>query len=170
MNNDELYHYGVPGMKWGVRKVRGHAGPGRYLTKKRQEAGDKRDLKRLERGEHLSVGLSKKRQAALDARDKRIIEGRLNKNEQKQAAKSEKKQFKQDVKTARKKGILVDVELDQFNGGLKVSNHKIGNREITPEYADRILRKIRKDNAVRTLAGTTVVLAGSAFVTSLLDR
>lgn len=63
--DDELMHYGVKGMKWGVRRVRGHAGPGIYLTKKRQEAGYKRDLERLERGGHLSVGLTKKETGCL---------------------------------------------------------------------------------------------------------
>lgn len=86
--NDELMHYGVPGMKWGVRKsnyaartARGHAGMGKYATRKRQLAGDKRDLQRLNKGQHLSVGLTKKRQAAFDARDKRNLESRIAKNE-----------------------------------------------------------------------------------------
>lgn len=81
---DELLHYGVPGMKWGVRRaVRGHAGPGRYLTKKRQLAGDKKDLEYLNKGGHLSVGLTKKRQAAYDARDKEALERRIEKTSRK---------------------------------------------------------------------------------------
>lgn len=89
--NEELYHYGVKGMKWGVRNsvkpgygkrmVRGHGGPGVYIGKKRQLAGDKRDLEYLNKGGHLSVGVTKKRQATLDARDKRLIENRIAKNE-----------------------------------------------------------------------------------------
>lgn len=80
--NNELYHYGVRGMKWGVRRARGHAGPGRYLTRKRQLEGDKKDLNYLEKGGHLSVGLTKKRQEKFDKRDKAAIEKRIAKNEQ----------------------------------------------------------------------------------------
>ena len=99
--NDELMHYGVKGMKWGRRKsqygtrmARGHAGSGRYLTRKRQLAGDKRDLERLNNGQHLSVGLTKKRQAAYDARDRRNLENRIAKNEKYFAQKAEKKAAK----------------------------------------------------------------------------
>ena len=90
--NGELCHYGVPGMKWGKRKTikqndqtkriaRGHAGPGHYVSRKRQMVGDKKDLEGLAKGQHLSYGIGKKRQAAFDARDKAAIEKRIAKNE-----------------------------------------------------------------------------------------
>lgn len=107
--HDYLMHYGVKGMKWGRRKsqygariVRGHAGSGRYLTRKRQLAGDKRDLERLNNGEHLSVGLTKKRQDAYDARDRRVLEKRIAKNEKHFAQKAEKKLKKQQANYDRK--------------------------------------------------------------------
>lgn len=86
--NGELYHYGVKGMKWGVRKIRGHAGPGIYLTRKRQLAGDKKDLEYLNKGGHLSIGLTKKRQAAYDAKDRARLESRIARNEAKLSNKS----------------------------------------------------------------------------------
>lgn len=86
MNENELYHHGVKGMKWGVRKdsynkrlMRGHAGPnlGLYLTNERQLKADMRELDELNKGKHLSIGLTKKRQAAFDARDRKILEKRI---------------------------------------------------------------------------------------------
>lgn len=90
MYNNELYHFGVKGMRWGHRKVRGHAGPGKYVTKKRQLEGDKKDSQTLNNGGHLSVGLTKKRQAAYDKRDKAVLEKRIAKNDQKNKGLSNK--------------------------------------------------------------------------------
>ena len=53
------------GMKWGRRSARGHGGPGKFLTKKRQEAGDRNDLNALNNGQHLSVGFGKKKTSHL---------------------------------------------------------------------------------------------------------
>ena len=78
---DELYHYGVMGMRWGRRIARGHGGPGKYITKNSQLKGDQKDLDYLNKGGHLSVGLTKKRQEAYDTRDKAKIEKRISENQ-----------------------------------------------------------------------------------------
>lgn len=63
-------------MKWGKRLARG---PGITvgLTKKRTIAMAKKDLDGLNKGEHLSIGLTKNRQEKYDARDKNKLEDLL---------------------------------------------------------------------------------------------
>jgi ribosomal protein L15 len=97
----ELYHHGVKGMKWGVRKkrygvgarvVRGHAGPGVYVgSKKHQLEGYKRDLDILDKGGHLSVGMTKKRQEKYDRRDRKALEQKISKLENETAKKITRK-------------------------------------------------------------------------------
>lgn len=77
--NEVLAHYGIPGMRWGVRR----GGDPHMLTAKRQLAADKKLVKKLDDGKHLSIGFGKKRQAAYDARDRKRLEGRIAKNEEK---------------------------------------------------------------------------------------
>lgn len=92
MSDYELYHFGVKGMKWGVRKKRddvsknpysrrlsrGFAGPGVYVGKKNKLEGYKNDLDYLNKGGHLSIGLTKKRQAAFDKRDKERLTKKID--------------------------------------------------------------------------------------------
>ena len=92
----ELQHYGVKGMKWGVRRVRNHAGPGiRVGSDKRKLAGAKQDLARLDKGEHLSIGATKKRQAQYDTRDRKALNKTIAKLEAKIAKRNE--QFKDNL-------------------------------------------------------------------------
>lgn len=138
MYNDELKHFGVKGMKWGHRKIRNHAGPGKYATRKRQQAGDKRDLEALNKGQHLSVGLTKKRQAKFDARDKAAIEKRMAKNEAEalRGAKAEYKQAKKTVKEQQRQyGTLEDARTYKNNVKQKDVYKTYGSIEDTMRYS-----------------------------------
>ena len=151
-SDGELYHYGVPGMKWGQRKARtdtyakryyrDHAGPGKYATRKRQLAGDKRDLEGLKNGQHLRYGVGKKRQAAFDARDKRLLEKRIAENE----AKLTKKQTKRAARPEKVKAII-----------------GVGAGAATGILASHIAGK-----AVDNVGGSLIASLGARFATSAL--
>lgn len=87
---NDINHSGVKGMRWGHRIARAHGGTGKYITKDRQLKGDTKDLDHLNKGGHLSVGLTKSRQAAYDKRDKASLEKRIEKSK----TKSDKVQYK----------------------------------------------------------------------------
>lgn len=151
---NELTHHGVKGMKWGKRKVRGHAGPGIYLTEKRRLAGYKKDLDTLNKGGHLSVGLTKKRQAAFDARDRRILEKRISDIERKQVKPSEDSSK---VKNIRKKHID-----EMTNQELKDANYRL---QMERQYKDLTAKKSIGKQAVQTfigVAGTIVAVETAA--------
>lgn len=187
VNADELMHYGVPGMRWGRRKnsytkraVRGHAGPGRYMTTKRQLAGDKRDLEALNKGQHLSVGLTKKRQAAYDAKDRDRLEKRIASNEKRIADRDHNRQLrveKKELKTLTKalqknrfgvnqNKVLSDrnEELGKsktyakkweaaFKNGRGSKEYEAFEREfkrITAKYEDKFVDAWLKDNKVKS--------------------
>lgn len=123
-----LCHHGVKGMKWGVRKknpykarmIRGHAGPGRYVgSNERRLEKAKSDLKRLDNGEHLSIGATKKRQVALDNRDRAALNKKISNLENK----SEKKGLSDRQKKALKIGATVVATALAAYGAKKLSDY-----------------------------------------------
>lgn len=153
----ELCHYGIPGMKWGKRTVRGHAGPGNYLTKKKRLAGDKKDLEYLNKGGHLSVGLTKKRQAAYDKRDKAALEKRIDKTEKQLNDKQRNKESK-DIgkltKLASKaqnsgrdyvKFLRENTYTTNTGNSIVINNAKLRNRAMRDgKKVDKLVNKLNK--------------------------
>lgn len=166
--NGELRHYGVPGMKWGVRKKRGHAGPSIYIGKKRQLAGAKKDLKKLDDGGHLSVGITKKRQAAYDARDRRMLEKKIAKLEgtSKRPSKNEK------VFNALKEGanaMLDKAERDNFFNSDSIFSEESMKRSSRIQRTRDAINDIDYKSLAEPGSGKKLVDAGKKFILDSLD-
>lgn len=156
----ELYHYGVKGMKWGVRKKRavvdglvrraavGAGVPNSYGGgTKHQLSRAKKDLDILDNGGHLSIGITKKRQAAFDARDRAKLEKKISDLEAKEKAKAEKKEYNnspegkaaraEKMKKAAKVGAAVAGTTLAAYGAYKVSRYVKNSRSIEAIKANK---------------------------------
>lgn len=96
----ELKHFGVLGMRWGSRRGQLYR-KNTMLTKSRQKALDKSDLKRLEN----KKGLRSAHQKNLDAKKAEILRNRLSETKNKKVNEIPKKSI-YDGKTTTEKVLL----------------------------------------------------------------
>lgn len=152
--NDYLKHYGILGMKWGVRRTPAQLGR-TMITTKRQLTADKVKLERLNSGKHTSVGFTKKRQAAYDKRDKDILEKRIKANEQKLANKAAKKE-------AKKKSTTNEMSDEELR---KVVNRLQMERQYSQLVNDGSVSKGKEYTQKIIKAGTTVAAVSTTALT-----
>lgn len=167
ISTDELYHYGVPGMKWGVRKKSYESEKSAYKQAKKDFKAARRNLRKSSWTAVGRKGLSKYSKA----------ENKYNKAEldmisakaKYKAAKS-KNAKKAEFNTYRKemqKSGLVGSAADRASGGrseriynqLKVAKGK--------KYADAVEKKVQTW-AVAGLATSAVVAVGSAVASGYM--
>lgn len=153
-DEDFLEHYGVLGMKWGVRKDKRSG----YLKRSKQVESDKRLLKKIEDGKgRMSVGLTKKRQAKYNERDKTNLKKSIEYNEKKIKEKETKKKAKAKTKPNSQNGTdikkLSNSELRQLNERLQLEKTYASltstNKSKGQKFAENVLSNVASQQATK---------------------
>lgn len=163
---DELYHYGVPGMKWGQRKAS-------YAAEKDAYKKSKKKLRAARREYRHSGGFGIKGIAKATAAEKKYQNAELNMISAKakyKAAKS-KDSAKAEFKTYRKemqKSGLVNSAADRQSGGRSTRLYDSLVTTKGKAYADKVQKKVQ-NVAVAQLAGAATAAVGLAVVQGILQ-
>lgn len=160
----ELQHYGVKGMKWGVRKTR------KWATSKHQPSSARSSALA---GIYAATG-SKRVGKALDkSNDRDAADWQRAKKEYKDYSKrkAEDKRFKEEVKYYKKNGMNVDYKVDKALGTLTITGYRDSHgKKIEGAYANAIMARGNAEKTVAAYVGTTVFMLGASAVAAALGQ
>lgn len=170
--NDELYHYGVPGMKWGKRKASYETERSAYKQAKKDYRSARRELNQRS---YFAVG--RKGLKSYNAAEKKANKAELDmidaKAKYKAAkAKNAEKAEKAAAKVYRKemsKTGLVGSAADRSSGGRseRLYNHMKATKGKA--YADAIEKKVA-NRAYASIAASAAVVVGSQVALAMMNR
>lgn len=173
LQEDYLIHFGVPGMKWGVRKSEQYksnrsSAKAAYKSAKK----DLRTAKRMKNGYIGIKGLNKYRdkKQAIEKASMNVLNKKAAYNASKKTTteSANKAEFKTYRKSMQRSGIR-DSAADMNSGGRSTKIYNNIKTQKGKEYADKVEKSVQ-NRAYATLAGSAAVLAGSAALQVYLNK
>lgn len=172
-NPDELYHYGVPGMRWGHRKYYNSNGSLNSAGKARQSyKSAKKDLKTASkqyRKDSYGFGMKALQKASESEKKYNTAEmktinakAKFKASKTSDPTKAKKAEFKTYRKEMSKSG-LAGSYADRQSGGRSTRIYNELTKKKGKAYADKVAKSVQ-NRAVATLVGSSVALVGSAAV------
>lgn len=170
--SDELYHYGVPGMKWGQRKYYNSNGSLNSAGKARQTyKSTKKELKtarkQYSKDSRRAFGIKGLQKAnesekKYNAAEMKNIDAKAKFKASKAGdpTKAKKAEFKTYRNEMSKSG-LVGSYADRRSGGRSTRIYNEMTKKKGKAYADKVAKSIQ-NRAVATLVGASVVAVGNA--------
>ena len=170
----ELYHYGVKGQKWGVRRYQNEDGSLTNAGKARQDYKDaKRDARDAYREMRKSGGFGMKGIKKYRAAEKKYNDADMNRlhakakyaaSKAKNSDKAEKAELKVYAKELKKNG-LPGSEFDRRNGGRSERIYDSMAVKKGQDYADKVAKRVEKQTYAEIAVAATVAI-GAAFVSA----
>ena len=169
--SDELYHYGIPGMKWGHRKNPQVASA--KTAYKSAKKDYKQSVKDYRRSSGLGIGInaisrSRKAESKMRNAEMKMIDrkAKYNASKAKNESKAKKAEFNTYRKEMQKSGIVGSVA-DERSRGRSESMYNHIKRQKGKEYADAVQKKVQ-NTSIRRFATSSAIAVGSAAVTAYL--
>lgn len=162
--SDELYHHGIKGQKWGVRRYQNADGSLTAAGQKRYDISEQRKAYKQSKVDlHRAIAYGDRKRinkAELDSIDQYVkLKALKSKN-------FEKKEFKEYRKQMQKSGVRGSIADMQTMGRSTRLYDRIA-RNKGKEYADRVEKKVNSI-AIRQAIAAGTVAAGSIAVSAWL--
>lgn len=163
MESTELMHYGVKGMKWGVRKTR------KWATAKHQPSSARSSALA---GLYAATGSERIGKRLDKSNDRDAANWQRTKKEYKEYTmkKAQEKRFKEEVKYYKKHGMNVDYKVNKALGTVTVTGYRDSHgKKIEGAYANAIMARGNAEKTLAVYAGTTAFALGATVVSAMLN-